>query len=52
MSGLRAVPPRTVRWSAGLAIGVLVVGAVYLMIVRGEALLLDLSALGRYAFCF
>ena len=47
-----AATPRAVRWGATLAIGGLVLGAVYLMIVRGDALLLDLSALSRYAYCF
>ena len=47
-----AATPHAVRWGAGMAIGGLVVGAIYLMIVRGDAILLDLSALARYAFCF
>jgi hypothetical protein len=43
--------PAPVRWTV-LAVGALVLsGALYLLSVRGEALLLDLSALGRI-FCF
>jgi hypothetical protein len=33
------------------ALGIVFAGALYLIAVRGEALLLDLSAIGR-AFCF
>ena len=44
--------PRAVVWTAGLAIAGIVGGAVYLMLVRGDALLLDLSALSKYVFCF
>ncbi|MGE0848115.1 MAG: hypothetical protein AB7O44_00665 [Hyphomicrobiaceae bacterium] len=38
------------RWGALGAVGVVFAGALYLIAVRGEALLLDLSALGRI-FC-
>ena len=44
--------PRSVVWTAGLAIGGLVAGALYLMIVRGDALLLDLSAFSKFMLCF
>lgn len=42
--------PRPVLWGAGLAIGVLVAGAIYLMIVRGEVMMLDLSAFKMLCF--
>ena len=38
------------RWGVLGAVGVVFAGALYLIAVRGEALLLDLSALGRI-FC-
>jgi hypothetical protein len=44
--------PRVVTWTAGMAIASLVGGAIYLIAVRGDALLLDLSALSKYVFCF
>jgi hypothetical protein len=43
--------PGGVRWAVLAAVGLVLVGAIYLVSVRGEALLLDLSALGRI-FCF
>jgi hypothetical protein len=44
--------PRSVRWAFGLALfGILGIAA-YLAVVRGEALLLDLAALGRGLWCF
>ena len=43
--------PAAVRWTVLAAAGLLLAGALYLVSVRGEALLLDLSALGRI-FCF
>ena len=43
--------PASVRWTVLAAAGLLLAGALYLVSVRGEALLLDLSALGRI-FCF
>jgi hypothetical protein len=43
--------PRRVRWAVLGAIGLALAGALYLVSVRGEALLLDLQTLGR-AFCF
>jgi hypothetical protein len=44
--------PIGVRWAVWLSVAALVVGAVYLLSVRGDALLLDLSALGQRIFCF
>lgn len=44
--------PRAVVWTAGLAIAGLIGGALYLMAVRGDAMLFDLSALSKYVFCF
>jgi hypothetical protein len=35
-----------------VSLGALLAGAVYLVAVRGEALLLDLSALSQRVFCF
>ena len=43
--------PGAVRWAVLATVGLLLVGALYLVAVRGDALLLDLSALGRI-FCF
>ena len=43
--------PGRVRWTVIGAIGLALAGAVYLVSVRGEALLLDLKALGG-VFCF
>jgi hypothetical protein len=42
------------RLRAGLlaALALVFAGALYLIAVRGEALLLDLSALGQRIFCF
>lgn len=51
-SGSHGRTPRAVVWTAGLAIAGLVGGAVYLVVVRGDALLLDLSGLSKYVFCF
>ena len=44
--------PGAVRWAVLAAVGVVFAGALYLVSVRGEALLLDLSALGQRIFCF
>lgn len=44
------MPPR-VRWAVIGAIGLALAGTLYLVSVRGEALLLDLKALGG-VFCF
>ena len=47
----RAPMPSRVRWAVIGAIGLALAGALYLVSVRGEALLLDLKALGG-VFCF
>ena len=44
--------PGAVRWVVLAAVGIVLAGALYLVSVRGEALLLDLSALGARIFCF
>jgi hypothetical protein len=44
--------PGSVRWTVFAAVGLALAGALYLVSVRGEALLLDLSALGQRIFCF
>jgi hypothetical protein len=43
--------PAGVRWALLGVLGALIAGALYLIAVRGEALLVDLSALSRI-FCF
>jgi hypothetical protein len=43
--------PAAVRWAVLGTVALVFAGALYLIAVRGEALLLDLSALGRI-FCF
>ena len=40
--------PGAVRWAVLAAVGLVLAGALYLVSVRGEALLLDLSALGAH----
>jgi DMSO/TMAO reductase YedYZ molybdopterin-dependent catalytic subunit len=40
------------RWTLLAAIGLLLAGALYLIAVRGEALIADLSAFGQRIFCF
>jgi hypothetical protein len=47
----RQAMPGGVRWAVLGVLGLVLAGALYLVSVRGEALLLDLSALGRI-FCF
>jgi hypothetical protein len=47
----RGLMPGGLRWAAFAAVGLVLAGALYLLSVRGEALLLDLETLGR-AFCF
>ena len=47
----RALMPSGVRRAALAAAALLLAGALYLLAVRGEALLLDLSALGQRIFC-
>ncbi len=44
--------PGAVRWLVLGTAGVALAGALYLISVRGEALLLDLSALSQRMFCF
>ena len=44
--------PGGLRWGLIAAFGLLVAGALYLISVRGEALLLDLSTFGARVFCF
>jgi hypothetical protein len=44
--------PVSVRRMLFAALGLLLAGALYLVSVRGEALLLDLSALSQRIFCF
>ncbi len=44
--------PGGLRWGLIAAFGLVFAGALYLIAVRGEALLLDLSALGGRVFCF
>ena len=49
--GSTATPPM-VRFAILAAVAVLAVGAVYLVAVRGEALLADLAAIGSKVWCF
>ena len=44
--------PGAVRWAVLGVVGLVLAGALYLVAVRGEALLFDLSALGQRIFCF
>jgi hypothetical protein len=44
--------PRGVRLGLTVALAALMTGAVYLLAVRGEALLVDLAALGERLWCF
>lgn len=48
----RQLLPATVRRALFTAVGLLLAGALYLVAVRGEALLLDLSAFSQRVFCF
>ena len=48
----RAQMPAAVRLAVLAAVAVLCLGALYLIAVRGEALLVDLTALGARIFCF
>jgi hypothetical protein len=48
----RGSMPASVRLAVLAAAGVICLGALYLISVRGEALLLDLSTLGARIFCF
>jgi hypothetical protein len=44
--------PRGLRRLLLALLGVLLAGASYLLVVRGEALLLDLAAVSQRIFCF
>lgn len=44
--------PRAARWGLGVALTGLMGSALYLAVVRGEALLVDLAALGSRLWCF
>jgi hypothetical protein len=44
--------PRSIRLGLTLALAALFTGALYLIAVRGEALLVDLAALGSRLWCF
>lgn len=44
--------PRPVRLGLTLTLSGIMIGALYLVAVRGEALLVDLAALGSRIWCF
>jgi hypothetical protein len=44
--------PRALRTGLLAVLGALLVGAAYLLAVRGEALILDLGAVSQRIFCF
>jgi hypothetical protein len=48
----RPLMPAGVRRVLLAGVGLLLAGALYLVAVRGEALLLDLSAFSQRVFCF
>jgi hypothetical protein len=48
----RARMPAGVRWALLGGVGVLLLSALYLIAVRGEALLVDLQGLSQRIFCF
>ncbi len=48
----RQLMPAGVRRALFVVLGLLLLSALYLLAVRGEALLLDLSALSHGVFCF
>ena len=48
----RQLMPGGVRRALFAALGLVLAGALYLIAVRGEALLLDLSAFSQRVFCF
>jgi hypothetical protein len=48
----RPLMPAGVRRALFAGVGLLLAGALYLVAVRGEALLLDLTALSQRVFCF
>ena len=51
-SAARDRMPVAVRTALFVVLGLFLVGALYLIAVRGEALLVDLSALSQRIFCF
>jgi hypothetical protein len=44
--------PRGLRYALAALVGLLLTGALYLIAVRGQALLVDLTALSQRIFCF
>jgi hypothetical protein len=44
--------PPAIRRTVVAVVALLSLGAAYLIVVRGEALLLDLAAVGRYLGCW
>ncbi len=44
--------PGAVRWAVLGLVGLVFAGALYLIAVRGEALIVDLAAFSRSLFCF
>ena len=50
-AGASARMPAAAKWTLLVAVAALLGGAVTLLALRGEALLLDLSALGSRIFC-
>ena len=52
LTAARAKMPAGLRWAVLGAVGVLLIGALYLIAVRGEALLVDLQGLSQRIFCF
>jgi len=51
-SGRRESMPDGARRALLVALAAVLAGAIYLIAVRGEALLLDLTALSQRMFCF
>ena len=47
-----AAMPGGLRWGLMAALAIAFAGALFLIATRGEALLLDLTALGQRVFCF
>ncbi len=52
LPAVRARMPAGLRWAVLGAVGALLIGALYLIAVRGEALLVDLQGLSQRIFCF
>jgi hypothetical protein len=44
--------PARMRWALLAVVGLVLAGALYLISVRGQALLVDLSGLSQRIFCF